>query len=106
MVSPLIKQRVIENSERTKVISDIINSSMSSTSLSINSSTKLTDSNSNHKTIRSINEDQPALDDENSNVTIPGTSLLKTEHQSEVSKETITIENEGNIIFEKNHLIS
>jgi hypothetical protein len=53
MRSPLIKQQEIENSQRTKVRSNIINSSISSTSLSIDSSTNLTDSNSNHRSIRS-----------------------------------------------------
>jgi len=79
MLSPLNKQLEFENSENSKIISNIMNSC---TSLSIDSSTSLIDSNSSHRNIQSINEDQQILDDDNSN-------------------RHITITNEGNIIFEK-----
>jgi hypothetical protein len=83
MLSPLNKQSEFENSENSKIISNIINSC---TSVSIDSSTILTDSNSSHRNTQSINEDQQILDGDD---------------DDDNSNRNITIENEGNIIFEK-----
>jgi hypothetical protein len=52
MLSPLNKQLEFENSENSKMISNVMNSC---TSLSIDSSTSLIDSNSSHRNIQSNN---------------------------------------------------
>jgi hypothetical protein len=107
MLSPMNKQFEIENSKTSKIGSNMTNSGISSPSVSIDSSTSSTESDSNERIIQSINVDQQISDndDDHSNVTIPVTSLLNLVHQSETdSKENRTIENEGNIIFEKTML--
>ena len=92
MLSPSIKQSEIETSQGTNV-----------TSVSSNSITARTDPHSNHRITRSINVDQLISDDNDgdSNRTISMINSLKNSHQSEASKESTTVENEGNIRFEK-----
>ncbi len=72
-------------------------------SLSIDSTTSLSNSSSVHRISQLIDVNQQITDDDHhSNAIIPVTNSFKTIHQPKTySIETIEIENDGNILFQR-----
>jgi len=100
MRSPLNKHSEIDCSETSKLMSNITNSYISSMSLSIDSTTSLSNSSSVHRISQSVDVNQqiPDDDDHHSNAIIPVTNS----HQPKTySIETIGIENDGSILFQR-----
>ncbi|CAF0996672.1 unnamed protein product [Rotaria sordida] len=95
MLSPLHKRSEIDSSQPSKVISNITDSYVSYTSLSIDSPTNLSNSSADHRIIQSIDVDQKFVDnDDNSNTMNPVTHSLETAHQLEIyPTDNIAIEN-------------
>ncbi|CAF4675746.1 unnamed protein product [Rotaria sp. Silwood1] len=100
MLPPLHKRSEIHSSEESKVISNITDTYVSYTSLSIDFSTNSSNTNTDSRIIQSIDVDQKILDnDDNSNTTNPITNSLETAHQLEIySIENTAIENNKNFL--------
>ncbi|CAF2684010.1 unnamed protein product [Rotaria sp. Silwood2] len=100
MLPPLHKRSEIDSSEASKFISNITDSYVSYTSLSIDSPTNLSDSSTDHRIIQSIDVDHKIVDnDDNSNTMNPITNSLETAHQLEIYPiENIVVENKKNFL--------